>query len=73
MLVNVSKQGNGLKGFLEACLIFLGAIAPRAKNKGLQQAIMIRSKLRNKFLRSRSFSDKSVHNKQRNASVSLIR
>ena len=39
-------------------------------NKGLHQTIMIRPKLRNKFLKSRSFSDKSGYNKQRNACVS---
>ena len=38
-------------------------------NKKLQQAIMIRSKLPNKFLKSRSVSDKNAYNKQINARV----
>ena len=42
-------------------------------NKELQQTIMIRSKLRNKFLKSRSLSDKKAYNKRRNACVSLLR
>lgn len=42
-------------------------------DKELQETIMIRSKLRNRFLKSRFLSDKNTSNKQRNAFVSLLR
>ena len=40
-------------------------------NKELQQAIMITSKLRNKFINSRSLRGKNAYNKQRNTCISL--
>ena len=39
----------------------------------LNQAIMLRSKLRNKFLKSRSNKDREAYKKQRNLCVSLLR
>ena len=42
-------------------------------NWELQQAILIRSKLRNKFLESRSLRDKNLYNKQRNACATLLK
>ena len=62
---SISKLENNLKGFEEACLTVLNSIAPLNckfiqanqrpfMNKELQQAIIVRLKLRNKFLKSRS-------------------
>ena len=62
---NISKQGNSLESFQEKCLTILNSIVPSKlkfmkanqipfTNKELQQVIMIRSNLRNKFLKSRS-------------------
>ena len=42
-------------------------------NKKLSKEIMKRSRLRNKFLNTRSDLDRKVHNKQRNHVVSLLR
>ena len=42
-------------------------------NKNIYKAIMDRTRLRNKFLRSRSTESKLAYNKQRNYCVSLIR
>ena len=41
--------------------------------KELNQAIMVRSKLRNKYLKSKSETDKQRYNKQRNYCVKLLR
>ena len=73
-----------MKGFQKTCLTVLHSMASmkgkftRANqtsfmNKELQQAIMIKSKFRDNFLKSRSLSDKNAYNKQGNASVSLLR
>ena len=62
---NISKQGNSLESFQEKCLTILNSIVPSKlkfmkanqipfTNKELQQVIMIRSNLRNKFLKTRS-------------------
>ena len=42
-------------------------------NKEIQLAVMVRSKLRKKFPKSRSKSDKKACNKQRNKCFSLLR
>ena len=42
-------------------------------DKELNQAIMVRSKLRNKYLKSKSEVDKQRYNKQRNYCVKLLR
>ena len=42
-------------------------------NKDISKAIMDRTRLRHKFLRSRSIEDRNAYNKQRNYCVSLIR
>ena len=42
-------------------------------DKELNQAIIIRSKLRNKYLKSKSEIDKQRYNKQRNCCVKLLR
>ena len=42
-------------------------------NKDISKAIMDRTRLRHKFLRSRSVEDRNAYNKQRNYCVSLIR
>ena len=73
-----------LKHFKENCLSVVNTIAPlksrfiRANqapfiNKEIQRGVMVRSKLRKKFLKSRSESDKKAYNKQRNKCVSLLR
>ena len=77
---NLSKQDRSLKRIQETFLTVLNSITPLKRkfikanhtpvmNKKLQQAIMIRSKLPNKFLKSRSVSDKNAYNKQINARV----
>ena len=42
-------------------------------NKEISKAIMNRTRLRNRFLRTRCIGDKEAYNKQRNYYVSLIR
>ena len=42
-------------------------------NKEISKAIMNRTRLRNRFLRTRSNTEKEAYNKQRNYCVSLIR
>ena len=42
-------------------------------DKELNQAIMVRSKLRNKYVKSKSETDKQRYNKQRNYCVKLLR
>ena len=42
-------------------------------DKELNQAIMVRSKLRNKYLKSKSEIDKQRYNKKRNYCVKLLR
>ena len=42
-------------------------------NKDISKAFMDRTRLRHKFLRSRSSEDRNTYNKQRNYCASLIR
>ena len=73
-----------LKHFKETYLSVVSKIAPlksrfiRANqapfiNKKIQRAVMVRSKLGKKFLKTRSRSDKKAYNNQRNKCVSLLR
>ena len=77
---NLQISHKGLKHFKETCLSVVNTIAPlksrfiRANqapfiNKEIQRGVMVRSKLRKKFLKSRSESDKKAYNKQRNKCV----
>ena len=81
---NLQTSDKDLKHFKETCLSVVNTIAPlksrfiRANqasfiNKEIQRAVMIRSKLRKKILKSRSKSDKKAYNKQRNKCVTLLR
>ena len=69
--------------FLRKCKIALDSRAPLKykylrsnhspfMNKNISKAIMDRTRLRHKFLRSRSIEDRKAYNKQRNYCVSLI-
>ena len=77
---NLQISHKGFKHFKETCLSVVNTIAPlksrfiRANqapfiNKEIQRGVMVRSKLRKKFLKSRSESDKKAYNKQRNKCV----
>ena len=68
------KSDKDLKHFKETCLSVVNRIAPlkssfiRANqasfiNKEIQRTVMVRSKLRKQFLKSRSESDKKAYNK----------
>ena len=81
---NLRISDKDLKHFIETCLSVVNRIAPlknrfiRATqasfmNKEIQRAVLVRSKVRKKFLKSRSKSDKKAYNKQRNKCVSLLR
>ena len=73
---NLQISNKGLKHFKETYLSVVNTIAPLKSrviqanqapfvNKEIQRGVMIRSKLRKKFLESRSESDKKAYNKQR--------
>ena len=73
-----------INSFQELCINLLNSIAPKKKkyiranqapfmNKMLQKAIMDRSRLRNKFLKHMTSSNKMAYNKQRNSCVNLCR
>ena len=81
---NLQISDKGFKHLKETGLSVLNTLAPlksrfiRANqapfiNKEIQRGVMVRSKLRKKFLKSRSESDKKAYNKQRNKCVSLLR
>ena len=81
---NLRISDKDLKHFIETCLSVVNRIAPlknrfiRATqasfmNKEIQRAALVRSKVRKKFLKSRSKSDKKAYNKQRSKCVSLLR
>ena len=83
-LSNNSIPEDDLIGFLHACKKLLDYHAhPKKKyirenqapfmTKGLNKEIMIRSRLRNKFLRFRSEENKKAYNEQRNRCVKLVR
>ena len=52
--------------------IYVRANQQNFKDKELNQAIMVRSKLRNKYLKSISEIDKQRYNKQRNCCVKVL-
>ena len=81
---NLLISDNGLKNYKERCPQAVITIAPlkcrfiranqtASMNKEIQWAVMVRSKLRKKFLKSRSKSNKNAYNKQRHKSVSFLR
>ena len=81
---NLQISDKGLKHFKETYLSVVNTIVPLKSrfiqanqepfiNKEIQWGVMVRSKLRKKFLKSRSESDKKAYNKQRNKCVSLLR
>ena len=85
-LINPNLQINNkdLKHFKKTYRSVINTIAPlksrfiRANqspfiSKEIQWGVMVRPKLRKKFLKSRSESDKKAYNKQRNKCVSLLR
>ena len=87
-LINeISSSGileGDLTGFLDACKKSLDYQAPRKKKytranqasfltKEINKEILIRSILRNKFLRCRSDESKKAYNEQRNRCVKLVR
>ena len=53
--------------------IYIRANQQNFMDKELNQAIMVRSKLRNKYLKSKSETDKQRYKKQRNYCVKLLR
>ena len=73
-----------IESFQELCINLLNKFAPSKKkyvranqapfmNKTLQKAIMERTRLRNKFLKYKTVSNKIAYNKQRNYCVNLCR
>ena len=81
---NYNNTENYLETFLELSRNIIDLHAPSKKksvrgnqspfmNKELSKAIMTRSRLRNKFNKSKSIEDKIKYNKQRNFCVSLLR
>ena len=82
--VVLENSGKGFNKFLVACKEALNMYAPLKKkyirgnnspfmNRILSKEIMKRSRLRNKFLKSKSEADKKNYVKQRNYCVSLLR
>ena len=81
---NISNTNNHLEIFLQICIGVLDELAPQKKkynrgnnmpfmNKPLARAPMKRSRLRNRFLKSKSEVNKINFFKQRNYCVSLLR
>ena len=81
---NLQISDKDLKYFKETSLSVVNTIAPLKSrfiqanqvpfiNKEIQRGVMVRSKLRKKFLKSRSENDKKAYNKQKNKCVSLLR
>ena len=70
--------------FMNICKATLDKVAPLKQkyvrsnhspflNKEILKAVMNRTRLKNKFLRSRSTEDRSAYNQQRNFCLSLVR
>ena len=86
-LFNFQQETNDnppLETYLDICLRALDECAPRKKkyirannspfmNRNILRAIMICSRLRNKFLRNKTPENRFAYNQQRNFCVSLIR
>ena len=87
MLYEIKKLGplnKNISIFHNICIAVLEKYAPEKRkyiranqanfvDSKLNHAIMLRSKLRNKFLKSRSNKDREAYKKQRNLCVSLLR
>ena len=75
----MNLNATDLEGFMKTVFrIFNYAPIIRANEapfmtKGLYKAIMKRSKLRNKFLKSRTFSDRKNYTSQRNLCKKLLK
>ena len=81
---NIEEKENGLNNLLNACKRILDIHAPRKQkyargihmhfmNETLSKEIMIRTRIRNKFLKDRREENKKKYSKQRNYCVSLLR
>ena len=81
---NINNSSNGINKFLEICVNTLDIFAPRKKkylrgknipfmNKNLVNAHRKRTRLRKKFLKNRTESNRVPYNKERNFCVSLLR
>ena len=81
---NINNSSSGINKFLEICVNTLDIFAPRKKkylrgnnmpfmNKNLVNAHKKQTRLRNKFLKNRTESNRVSYNKQRNFCVSLLR
>ena len=81
---NTKEKENGLNNLLNACKRILDIHAPRKQkyargihmhfmNETLSKEIMIRTRIRNKFLKDRREENKKKYSKQRNYCVSLLR
>ena len=83
-ITSVNGCDEAYKGFITSCKKSLESHAPLKKkyvrgnqspfmNKDLSKAIMVRTKLRNIFLKNRTEENKINYNKQRNLCVALLR
>ena len=81
---NTKEKENGLNNLLNACKRILDIHAPRKQkyargnhmhfmNEALSKELMIRTRIRNKFLKDRREENKKEYSKQRNYCVSLLR
>ena len=81
---NINNSSNGINKFLEICINTLDIFASRKKkylrrnnmpfmNKNLVNAHRKQTRLRNKFLKNRTESNRVSYNKQQNFCVSLLR
>ena len=79
-----TNENPPLETYLDICLRALDECAPNKKkyirannslfmNRNILKAIMIHSRLRNKFLRNKTPENRFAYNQQRNFCVSLIR
>ena len=64
---------NALNSFAPVKKIYLRANHSKFVNKELSKAMMLRTKLRNKFLKQKTTETRSAYNKQRNICVSILR
>ena len=81
---NIRVDCNGMIKIFQICIKTLDELAPQKKkysrgknmlfiNKAIKKAFMKRSRLRNIYLKNRSYNNKREYNKQRNYCVSLLR
>ena len=64
---------NALNSFAPVKKKYLRANHSKFVNKELSKAMMLRTKLRNKFLKQKTTETRSGYNKQRNVCVSILR